>query len=514
MISNFAGSDIYKKNLVNRPDCLGHVGYDMNTDLPGFSYQNSKRKVCIPFSQTKQKHPVDYQGKDFYIEEFTDAKIKKKWQEFSQDPIAAKSIIELAKSFALSEFRKTGTVSSIGKIVPYNDVNLLDIRRPAFFGQSIYRENIAKVDQKTYIVEFTVPRDAFEKIHLKKFTPIKLRGWFIKGDGIPDKSEHKTHVIVIMIGGRSIETTAIHHPKDPLYVYESETKKYKKINFPNKRGRTEKWGLRQWRENLYAFNQVGFDILTVDKRGHGISGGLSASDTGEQAEDLFRMLNQLESGKGLRVLTPTGEMLSGNKAAEKLLQGSKVKKFPIVIGGSSQGSIVASLAMQKNFNGFFPYNHPEGEFTFPYKYNIKGALMLADFIAGIGYADPVYMVLEGCLRSMKNIMFFPGSEMLVYIDKWPAVFFGKGLWDKYVSIEGTFEAYSRVSGLKELVFVRGPHSENEFGKENVNYMRRKMVEFAIRAVVNPESKITGPPDLKSAIFNSPSYWETSSKPRK
>jgi len=512
MISIFDSSVIQQNNLINGPDCHGHVGYDINMDLPGFSYQNSKGKICIPFAQTTQQPPESYQGKDYYVEEFTDAKIKKKWQEFSQDPIAAKSIIEFAENFVNSEFRKTGTISSIGKIVPYKDVNLSSIRRPSFFGQSIYQENIAKVDQKTYIVEFTVPRDNYERLHLKIFTPIKLRGWFIKGDGIPDRNGQKRPVLAILIGGRSIETTAIHHPKDPLYVYESETKKYKTIHYPNKQGKTEKWGLRQWREYLYAFNQAGFDILTVDKRGHGISGGLSASDTGEQAEDLFRMLNQLESGNGLRILNPTGEILSGNKAAGKLLQGKKAKNIPIVIGGSSQGSIVTSWAMQKNFNKYFPYNHPEGKFTSPYRYNIKGALMLADFAAGIGYADPDYVLFEGYLRTMKNVMFIPSSEILTHIDRWPAVFFGKGLWDKHISVEGTFEAYKRVTGLKELVFVRGPHSENEFGEENVNYMRRKMVEFAIRSVVNPESKIAGPSDLKSAVCSSPPFWEATSKP--
>ena len=204
---------------------ITHVGYGKNADLPGFSYQDPKGSVCIPFVQTSQQPPEGYQREDFYVEEFTDAKIKKKWQEFSQDPDAARPIIELAKSFSLGEIRNTGTVSPIGKIEPNEDVKLADIRRPAFFGQSVYNENIAKVDDKTYIVEFTVPRDTYERLHLKVYTPIKLRGWFIEGEGILDNTGNKTHAIAIMIGGRSIETTAIHHPDDPLYVYDPETKK-------------------------------------------------------------------------------------------------------------------------------------------------------------------------------------------------------------------------------------------------------------------------------------------------
>ena len=491
---------------------ITHVGYDRNADLPGISCQDPNGAVCIPFTQASQQPPEGYQWEDFYIEEFTDAKIRKKWQEFSQDPDAAKPIIELAKSFSLSEIRNTGTVSPIGKIEANEDVNLADIRRPAFFGQSIYNENIAKVDDKTYIVEFTVPRDTYERLHLKVYTPIKLRGWFIEGEGILDNTGKKTHAIAIMIGGRSIETTAIHHPDDPLYTYDPETKKYKGISYPNEQKMTEKWGLRQWREYLYALNQAGFDVLTIDKRGHGISGGLTASDTGEQAEDIFRMLDQLESGNGLRILTPTGELLVGEQAAGKLLRGEQAKSIPVIIGGSSQGSMVTAWAMQKNFAEFYPYNNPAGRCTSPYGHNIKGALMLADFAAGVGYMEPVYMLLEGCLRTMENVMFLPSSEILTNIDKWPAVFFGKGLWDKYVSVEGTFEAYKRATGLKELVFVRGPHSENEYGQENVTYMRTKMVQFAIQAVVNPGIEIPGPADLKSAVCSSPPYWEPSSKP--
>ncbi|GAI63034.1 unnamed protein product, partial [marine sediment metagenome] len=170
-----------QNNSGYKPDCVAHVGYDKNADLPGFSYQDPKGSVCIPFTQTSQQPPEGYQWEDFYIEEFTDDKIRKKWQEFSQDPDAAKPIIEFAKSFSLGEIRNTGTVYPFGKIEPNEDVNLADIRRPAFFGQSIYNENIAKVDDKTYIVEFTVPRDTYERLHLKVYTPIKLRGWFIKG---------------------------------------------------------------------------------------------------------------------------------------------------------------------------------------------------------------------------------------------------------------------------------------------------------------------------------------------
>jgi hypothetical protein len=59
----------------------------------------------------------------------------------------------------------------------------------------------------------------------------------------------------------------------------------------------------------------------VDKRGHGISGGVNANNSAESAEDNFRMLDQLESGEGLSVLTPTGQLIQGKQTVGLLLRG-------------------------------------------------------------------------------------------------------------------------------------------------------------------------------------------------
>jgi len=413
------------------------------------------------------------------------------------------------------EFRNTGVVSPVGKIDAHGEVNLASIRRPAFFGKPPYNEAIGAVDSKTFIVEFTVPRDTYEKLHLKRHDPIKLRGWFIEGDGIRLETGKTTHALAIMMGGRSIETTAIHHPDDPLYAYQEKTKDYKGIPYPNEQGKTEKWGVRQWRRYLYALHQAGFDVLTIDKRGHGISGGLNYLDTGEQAEDIFRMLDQLESGNGLRVLTPNGELLIENQVAGRLLRGTKAKSIPALIGGPSLGSMVTIWAMQKNFAEFCSYHLPEPKCSSSnqYGYNIKGALVLADFTAGVAYLDPIFATVEGYLRTVENILFLPSSEVLANIDKWPAVFFGRGLWDSYESLEGTFKAYQRATGPKEMVVVRGPHSENEFGDQNVEYLIQKMVAFAKQAVLDPGVKKPGLANLKEVVCSSPPYWEPSSAPK-
>ncbi|GAK58372.1 hypothetical protein U27_05346 [Candidatus Vecturithrix granuli] len=512
-----AGSELVLAASAVETECTLHVGYNLNTDLPGFSCDDPSGSVCVPFTPTIQLPPANVQG-DFYVDEFTDAKLKAKWLDCEQHAecvTQVQGVINYGIGGVPHEFRNTGTVSDFGKIDPHVDwVNLVEIRRPAFFGEPPYNEDIAKVDNNTSIVEFTVPRDAYERLHLQKQDSIKLRGWFIEGAGLEDPTGKRIHAVAIMIGGRSIETTAIHHPEDPLYAIDETSGQYKNIPYPSPQGRTEKWGLRQWRQYLYALNQVGFDVLTVDKRGHGISGGLNDMDTAEQAEDIFRMLDQLETGNGLCILTQTGEILKEEQAAGRLLRGQKAKEVPVILGGPSQGSMVTIWAMQKNFAEFCAYQLPTVECTSPaqYGYNIRGALLLADFAAGVGYTAPIFGLVEGYLRSVENIMLFPSSEVLATIDAWPAVFFGKGLWDSYESIEGSFDAYQRVTGLKEIVVVRGPHSENEFGTENVAYMIERMINFARHTILTPDAPIAGPATLKDLVCSSPPSWEPSTKP--
>ncbi len=100
-------------------------------------------------------------------------------------------------------------------------------------------------------------------------------------------------------------------------------------------------------------------MLTLDKRGHGISGGASDSNTNEQGEDLFRMLDALETGVGARILTPDGVLLEGKSAAGKLLGGRGAKEIPVVMGGPSQGCMVACWAMHKNVVGSCDFDRPD-----------------------------------------------------------------------------------------------------------------------------------------------------------
>jgi hypothetical protein len=98
----------------------------------------------------------------------------------------------------LGKYRRIGGLDPKKGPVNGNDpLKLTDIRRSKFFGQAPYFEEIAKVEQVTYTVEFTVPREHYEQRELNLTSPIKLRGWFIKGKGVPNANGKKNHALVI-----------------------------------------------------------------------------------------------------------------------------------------------------------------------------------------------------------------------------------------------------------------------------------------------------------------------------
>jgi hypothetical protein len=493
-------------------DSSAYVGYRLNCILPAFKDADG---VSIPFKPNGILAPIGYQG-DFYVDEFTDAKIKQVWRELkAKKPEAAKKILGGVSTGVNTEYRIIGSLDPKGVINGNDALKLTEIRRPKFFGQAPYFEDIAKTEKNTYTVEFAVPRDPYEQLQLKQTAPVKLRGWYIKGNGVPDVKGKRMHALVIWINGMGRQMCSIQHPDAPFYVYNIQTKQYEGASYPDNNFQTESEGSWWDRQNLYEFNYAGFDVLMVDKRAHGYSGGVNPYNNSEMAEDIFRMLDQLESGSGLTVLAPTGQLLQGKQTAGLLLRGMPAKQVPVLIGGLSQGSMITCLVMQKNLVGWTAFNEPGQKFSPAKKYNIKAAILTGDFAGGLGYySDPdlIAVYQEAARRVERNSMWVPTSEILANIDQWPAVFFGKGLWDRYQSAEGTYEAYRRAKGLKELVFVRGPHCIHWCGEKNIAYLSNKMVEFAVRSIVNPGKQYSELKSFKEAVLSSPPYWEPSSRP--
>nr|WP_256354144.1 lysophospholipase [Variovorax sp. dw_308] len=505
-------------------DCRAWVGTDRDAEIPGYLLpQASGGTVCVPFLQTANKPPANYTGNDYNVDEFTDARLKARWAACKADAACFKRIDAQMQRWLPPNkeraTRSTGVLDPSGKIDPDGLVDLKQIRRPAFFAKAPYNEAIAADEARTYTVEFTAPRDAFERIDLNMRDLIKLRGWYIEGAGVDDGKGGKLHALVVMAPGGGGQLTAIQHPDEKSYRIDPATGKTVAIRFPN--ATTETMGQRWWRDQLHALNQAGFDVLAYDRRGEGLSGGFSDTNTLEQGEDVFRVLAQLESGDGMRMLTPTGQLLEGPAARGRLLAGMKADTLPILLGGYSRGSMSTAWAMTRNFSESCSYDMQTPTCT-PAKgwKNIKGAILLSSFASGAGYVGVSPDLADrnlflGGMAADHHIVFYPNSAPLAGMDKWPAAFFGKGLWDRAETVEGTIAAYDRIGGLKEIVVARGPHSIETWPVQDLRYLQERMVAFA-KGAVTGATRIPGAKpwnDLKQLVATTPDSWEPSSAPR-
>ncbi len=502
-------------------DCKARVGASVNAELPGYLLpQAGGGTVCVPLMQTSNKPPAGYSG-DYSVAEFTDAKLKERWAACKAEPACfARVNAEMQRWLPPNRrsTRVTGLVDPVGRIDADGEVNLRDIRKPGFFGKAPYREAVAEADGRTSVVEFTVPRDPLERLRLNLQGDIKLRGWYVEGVGVDDGRGGRTRALVIMSPGGGGQLTAIRHPADVAVTVDAATRRVTNVRYPN--ATTEDFHMRGWREILYALNQGGFDVLAYDRRGDGLSGGANDTNTLEQGEDIFRVLEQMESGRGLRMLTPDGQVLQGEAAGGRLMAGQKARQIPLLLLGYSRGSMATGWAMTKNYSGTCSYDLPQVTCTSPKGFpNIKGAILYASFVSGAGYvpASPDLAdrnLFLGGMAADHHVVFFPNSAVLAGMDKWPAVFFGKGLWDRAESLEGTVAAYDRVRGLKEIVLVRGPHEMEFWPESEIANMRARSVEFA-KAAVQGRAAVPGArrwADIRELVATTPDVWEATSKP--
>ncbi|MDR6539386.1 hypothetical protein [Variovorax soli] len=518
------GSDGASSRAAPPPtDCSAFVGADRNAVLPGYLLPGAAgQAVCVPLLLSAYRPPADYGGRDFYVDEFTDAQLKARWRGCKADADCFRRIdAQIQRWLPPNKERTTrsiGVVDPSGRIDPDGEVDLRHIRRPAFFARPPYREAIAEAEPRTFIVEFSAPRDTYERIDLNMQDTLKLRGWYIEGEGVDDGKGGRQRALVIMANGGGGQMTAIQHPDEQAYRIDPATGRSVAVAFPN--AKTETMGQRWWRENLHALNAAGFDVLACDRRGEGISGGFSDTNTLEQGEDVFRMLEQLESGEGLRLLTPSGQVLEGRAAGGRLLAGMKAKQIPLLLGGYSRGSMSAAWAMTKNFVESCSYDVPVVTCTPPRGYtNIKGAILLASFASGAGYVPDASDLRDrnlflGGMAADHHIVFYPSSATLAGMARWPAAFFGKGLWDRAESLEGTIAAYDRIQGLKEIVVARGPHSIETWDPADLRYLRERMVAFAKAAVTDSTTLPGAKPwsDLRGLVATTLDRRETSSRP--
>ena len=489
------------------PECSVRVNFDRNADLPDYRFE----QACLPFMPTNQLVPSGYAGQDFYVEPFTDAAIRARWPACKADPACVGPAMAGAKGFTAYEPRVTGRVDATGRIEPEGTVNLKDIRRPGYFARAPYREPIARAEARTSTVEFTVPRDSFERLHLGRQDPIKLRGWYIEGAGV---GTGKLRALVVMNNGGGNELTAIDDPRTQAVALDPATERYVLGKFLD--ALSEQPGMRHWRGFAAALNEAGFDVLVTDRRGNGISGGVNGFNTAEQANDVFRVLAQLETGEGLRLLTPSGELLAERDAGGRLLAG-RATEVPIVLAGYSRGSYAVAWAMHKNFVEDCDRDRPDGGCRPPLGWtNIRGAILYGPNAGGLGYRVAGHDMVEAALRLERNTTYYVDADVFAKVGMWPGLLIVKGIWDYVEGLEGSLDAYSRARGPKDIFVFRGPHSLASQDAENMRLAGARMVAFAEAAVLG-RAQVEGalrPRDLKELVGSSPGHWEPTTAPKR
>lgn len=518
-------------------ECEARVSYDRDRVMSGYLLPTSAgAKTCIPFSTVAARPPQGYKG-DFYVEEFSDARLRQRWATCKQDKVCHDRVFAqvTARHPPNKEYGATRPrdIYLLGKVKEQGELDLKSIRRPAFFATAPYNESIAQLDPRTYTVEFTAPRDPYERIHKKMTDAVKLRGWYIRGDGVDDgrvdgrvdSKVGKRRSLIVMTPGGGGRIAAISHPGDRLYRIEPDGTT--RINsFPNANSGTT--GQQLWRELATVFNTAGFDVLLHDRRGVGISSGYSDTNTLQQGRDLLAMIASLRTGEGLRAMTPSGDVLMSHAAAEGVRGARTDAGLPVLLFGNSRGTMASGWAMTLNFDKDCTYDLPTISCGKPLvDPTLKGAMLLAEFTSGPGYVMDKPSAEDesrglGRDRGLfiagseveHNIVFFPSSAILAGMHKWPAAFFGRGLWDYAAALEGTVDSYRRVQGLKELVVVRAPHPYEVWPAQEQRRVQERMVAFATAIIQGKASVGGGRPwtNMKELVATTSDVWEASTRP--
>ncbi len=510
------------------PDCAAPVAYDRDMTLPGYWIDNHRGvRVCVPFTTVGARPPAGYSG-DFYVDEFSDEKLRARWLACKADAACAARVNQVVTR-RLPPNREQRITDPrhrylLGKVAEAPNFDLRLIRRPGFFAQAPYREPIAAADSVTRTVEFTAPAEAYERAHGMQQS-VKLRGWYLRGSGVADTRGKRRRALIVMSGGGGARLTAIDDPSDPLYSVDPVTGKTSINSFPN--ATTGSPGQADWRAIMAMYNEAGFDVLAYDRRGVGVSSGYSDTNTLQQGRDLLAALASLRSGADLRVLTPKGAVYSGAAAARALRGGAG--ELPTLLLGNSRGTMVSGWAMTINFHRDCSYDQPEIVCKPPHRDDsIKGALLMAEFTSGPGFVSSTPTTEDegrglgkdrglfiGASQLEHHIVFFPGSAILAGTYTWPAAFFARGLWDYAASLEGTIASYDRVPGLKELVVVRGPHPFETWPDVEKERVRARMLAFAL-AVIRGDSEVPGArkwTTMKELVATTDDVWERSSAPK-
>jgi len=362
--------------------------------------------------------------------------------------------------------------------------DLSEVAIPSDFSGEVF----SCLDSRTTRIEFEVPKTDFEKlgwdpIHLdisipadpNPGVPWKLRGWYIKGDGIYETPSHPVHPLIIL---------------SPGFPYS--------IAYDQLVGEIDVG--RQVRKMATYLVSRGFDILIFDKRGIGYSEGIVDG----MGEDIFRVLDQLERGEiveegielTLSIITTDGRRLTGAAAAaENLLgEGYTARTKPIVLRGFSYGSSQLQKAMAMNYSDL-PVEYrftrdSEGNVVVDAArmpagsrgYNFRGIIAISGFQGSLKYETvPYFVALDALASTVGHNGGVLKSSVYESMDRWPAFLGLYGTID-FETADGAIEAFNeRLRGFKEIQLVTGYH----FGlasEEVDTYFAEESDRFARRAI--------------------------------
>jgi len=378
--------------------------------------------------------------------------------------------------------------------------DLSEVASPADFGD----EAFSSLQKRTFRIEFEVPKTDFEVLGWRPtylpvlvppdpapMTPRKLRGWYIKGDGltknddgIDDDGDRK--------GNRSVE--------HPLIILSS--------GFPYTIAFNQSVGGiavgKQLRKALTYFVAQGYDVLFFDKRGHGYSEGLLDG----MGEDIFRALDQLEQGVivedgstlSLSIITPDGRRLHGTEAANERLLGPRysARTKPVILRGFSYGSSQLQKAMAMNYSSLpieyrfkrdasgnvliDPARMPRGNRG----YNFKGIVAISGFQGSLKYeTTPYFFALDSLASTVGHNGAVLKSAVYQSMDRWPG-FLGLYATNDFETADGAIDAFNQLRGFKEIRMVTGYH----FGlasEEVDTYFAYETARFAREVVFNRPS---------------------------
>ena len=370
------------------------------------------------------------------------------------------------------------------------------VTTPAQFQDEVFRF----LERRTFRIEFEVPKTDFEKLGWRPASlpvsippdpsptqPLKLRGWYIKGDGVARSGEGDDH-------GREDRDAREH----PLVILSA--------GFPYSIAFDQPVGGiavgKQLRKTITYLVGQGYDVLFFDKRGHGYSEGILDG----MGEDIFRALDQLERGTlvedgitlSLSIITPDGRRLHGAAAAAERLLGDRysARTKPVVLRGFSYGSSQLQKAMAMNYSNLpVEYRFKRDNFgnvivddaRMPRGnrgYNFKGIVAISGFQGSLKYETaPFFLALDALASTIGHNGGVLKSSVYQSMDRWPG-FLGLYATNDFETADGAIDAFNnRLRGFKEIRMVTGYH----FGlasEEVDTYFAYETARFAREIVFN------------------------------